>query len=434
MGERDAVVYGLGPAKEVPIVNNPLQRLSVLAVPLALAVATPARAADQTHPGAGNARAVALAAASPLISSGRRALERHIERISDPALRHVTREALFDPNVCVLHRADMTEADKDAIVQALLDAGLVKAGEAANFPGGAKAGVFPPVLDDGSRCPRLPQRFFSAPGSGTGGHHTYPGGLVVHESFNSLSNLSFATNYRRVFGHSGADGLAEIDGPVPRHDVAIVEDVMIAAPLWHDWAKAIVFQWNADGSEFAELHIGGTGGHHIIGVAETMKRGLPADFVVTQVSAHAGPTEGNEPEVVGWLRAAAIIARIDPVAHGYLRVDGNGQLRLPIVRQLGGGIDLNAAGRTNLLVEYVLHNLSDADWILAEPAVDMAELLLQTLAPELGVDPNGADYTNRFRNPALSYLSAERLVMLYGNGGLAAVRAELGRLRARGII
>jgi hypothetical protein len=406
---------------------------TVLVMPLALAVATPARAADQTHPGAGNARAVALAAASPLVSSGRRALERHVDHISDPLLRRATHEALFDPHVCVTHRADMSEADKDAIVKALLDAGLVDTNEAANFPGGAKAGVFPPVVDDGTHCPQLPQRFFSAPGSGTGGHHTYPGGLVVHESFNSLSNLSFASNYRRVFGHSGFDGLAEIDGPVPRADVAVVEDVMLAAPLWHDWAKAIVFQWNADGSEFAELHIGGTGGHHIIGVAETMKRGLPADFVVTQVSAHAGPTEGNEPKVVGWLRAAALIARIDPVAKGYLRVDASGELRLPIVRALGS-LDLNAAGRTNLLVEYVLHNLSDADWILAEPAVDLAELFLHTLAPDFGIDPSSADYLNRFRNPVLTYESAERLLMLYGNGGIGAVRAELARLRAHGII
>jgi hypothetical protein len=404
-----------------------------LILPLALAIAGPARAADQTRPGAGNARAVALASASPLVTSGRRALERHVDHIADATLRHVTHEALFDANVCVLHRADLSDADKDAIVHALLDAGLVDAGEAANFPGGAKAGVFPPLIDDGSHCPRLPQRFFSAPGSGTGGHHTYPGGLVVHESFNTLSNLSFASNYRRVFGRSGVDGLAEIDGPAVRSDVAVAEDVMIAAPLWHDWAKAIVFQWNADGSEFAELHIGGTGGHHILGVAETMKRGLPADFVVTQVSAHAGPTEGNEGKVVGWLRAAALIARIDPVARGYLRVDGNGQLRLPVVRALGS-LDLNAAGRTNLLVEYVLHNLSDADWILAEPAIDLAELFLRTLAPEFGVDPASADYLNRFRNPALSYLSAERLLMLYGSGGLPAVRSELLRLRAHGIL
>jgi hypothetical protein len=414
-------------------VLNRRRSFSLAAACLTTFILAPARAADQTQPGAGNARAVDLAAASPLVTSGRRLLERHVAGIRNQALRAATRDALFDPHTCVAHRADLTDADKDAIVQQLLSAGLLNAGEVAGFPGGARAGVFPPLLDDGGHCPRLPQRFFSAPGSGKGGHHTYPGGLVVHESFNLLSNLSFAGNYRRVFAHSGLDGLPEIDGIWPRTDVAISEDVMIAAPLWHDWAKAIVFQWNADGSEFAELHIGGTGGHHILGVAETMKRGLSPDFVVTQVSAHAGPTEGNEGKVVGWLRAAAIIARIDPVARGYLRVDGSGQLRLPTVRALGD-TDLNAAGETNLLVEYVLHNLSDADWILAEPAVEIAELLLRTLASEFGYDPSGGEYLNRFRNPALTYLSAERLLILYGNGGVAAVRSELARLHARGIL
>src|SRR5256885_7656258 len=115
-----------------------------------------------------------------------------------------------------------------------------------------------------------------------------------------------------------------------------------------------------------------------------------------------------------------MIARIDPVASGYLRVDGEGQHRLPAVRALGS-IDLNAAGRTNLLVEYVLHNLSDADWILAEPAIDIAELLLRTLAPEFGYDAANGNYLNRFRNPALTFLSAERLLMLYGSGGVPAV-------------
>jgi len=41
-----------------------------------------------------------------------------------------------------------------------------------------------------------------------------------------------------------------------------------------------------------------------------MKRGLPADFVMTQASAHSVPTSGKEYKVVNWLRAAAIIARL----------------------------------------------------------------------------------------------------------------------------
>ena len=193
-----------------------------------------------------------------------------------------------------------------------------------------------------------------------------------------------------------------------------------------------MLQWNADGSEFPELHIAGTGGHHILGIAETMKHGFAADFVITQASAHTSPND-DEAKVVGYLRAAAIIARVDPLAKGYLR-DVDGTLRLPAVRQLGDNLDLNAAGRTNFLVEYTLHNLSDGDWTLAEPSVDLAELILAKLAPVYGRAATDADYVAGFRNPALSYLSAERIVMLYGNGGIAAVRSELDRLHRTGVL
>lgn len=69
------------------------------------------------------------------------------------------------------------------------------------------------------------------------------------------------------------------------------------------------------------------------------------------------------------LRAAAIIAQIDTVAKGYLVTDGNGRLRLPPLAALGAGVNLPAAGQTNLLAEYPIHNLSGADFINSIPAV-----------------------------------------------------------------
>src|SRR6266849_6465806 len=126
-----------------------------------------------------------------------------------------------------------------------------------------------------------------------------------------------------------ADDQTEV-GAGDGHDLEISRDVTIAAPLWHDWAKTFVFQWNADRSEFIDLPFGGagdnddygrpgdsrTGGHHIIGVAEAMIRGLSPDFVIAQASAHSTPTSGNQFKVVNWLRAGAILARIDPVDLG----------------------------------------------------------------------------------------------------------------------
>jgi len=419
-------------------------------------LSTAARAADQTVPGQGNANAARLAASSALVQSARRFIAGRIGQIRDQKLARSVHELVEDRNVCIRHRAGETAASKQAIIDALTSAGLIAAADGAAFPGGASAGVLPPVLDAGSPCPHLPQPFFSAPGSVFGGHHSYPGGLPIHESFNDISDTSFAGNYRRVYGHPGRDGLPVIAAADGDHDaddtvdVDIDQDIIVGAPLLHDWGKPIVFQWNSDGTEFAELNFGGngatdnygaagdsrTGAHHIIGVAESMARGLAPKFVITQASAHSNPTSGNEYKVVNWLRAAAIIAGIDPVARGYLRVDGAGNPRLPAVQRLGD-VDLNAATPTqvNAPVEYQLHNLSDADFTQTGPAVSVAQILLAQLAPAFGFDPTDASrYNNHYRNPVLSHLSAERIYMIFTSGGLNAVRAQLDNLRARGII
>jgi len=414
-------------------------------------------AVDQTVPGAGNASAAQLASSSALVQSARQFIAHRITKIGNPTLARNVHDLVEDRQVCIRHRAAETAASKQSTVDQLTAAGLYAAADAAAFPGGALAGVLPPVLDAGSLCPHLPQPFFSAPGSVFGGHHSYPGGLPIHESFNDLSDTSFAANYRRVYGHPGPHGLPVIADADGEHepqddgvDVDIDQDIIIAAPLLHDWAKPLVFQWNADGTEFAEFNFGGngatdnygsagdsrTGGHHIIGIAESMARGLAPKFVITQASAHSNPTSGNEYKVVNWLRAGAIIAGIDPVAKGYLRVDGAGRLRLPAVQRLSE-VDLNAATPTqvNAPVEYQLHNLSDADFTQTGPAVSVAQILLATLAPAFGFDPSETTrYNTSYRNPALSHLSAERLYMLYTSGGLDAVRAQLAKLRARGIL
>jgi hypothetical protein len=428
-----------------------------LVLPAVVSLASVASAADQTIPGAGNAAAVALAKASPMVRSARHLLNSNASKIHDATLRGTTIDAIDNPTTCIQHRAGIGDAEKAAILTKLKAEGLVDLADDATFPGGLKAGIFPPLLDDASSCPHLPQAFFSAPGSVFGGHHSYPGGLVVHEAFNDSSSISFADNYRRIYGNTNRDGLPEVrlgDVDADDHDrdpsFEISQDITLAAPIWHDWAKPIVFQWNADGTEFAELNFGGngvtdafgasgnskTGAHHIIGVAETMKRNLAPDFVITQACAHSNPTSGNEYKVVNWLRAAAIIAGIDPVARGYLRVDGNNRLRLPALRAMGS-IDLNAApgSLTNLLVEYTSHNLSDADFTFTGPVVAESELFLKTIAPQFGFDPTDtAKYNNQFRNVALSYLTAERLVILYNKGGITAVTNEVKKLRRRGIL
>ena len=436
---------------------TPLTRFITTAVLVAGSVAG-AGAADQTVPGQGNANAAALAAQSPLVQSAMHYIVDQAQRIKDQQLHRETLDAVTNPQTCVQHRAGLTDTHKQQIVYALIAAGLVNPNDAATITGDVQAGVFPPVQQDGSACPQLPQPFYAAPGSAyIDGHHSYPGGLPVHEANNEVADVHLADEYRDVYGSTSRWGFAivapEADNARAEHErersaVSIDQDIILAAPLWHDWAKSMVFQWNADGSEFTELNFGGTGtndawgapgdsrtgGHHIISVAEAMKRGLSPAFVITQACAHSAPTSGNEYKVVNWLRAAAIIADIDPVQAGYLTTDSQGRLRLPALRALGA-IDLNATNQTNLLAEYVLHNLSDADFTYSGPAVATMNVILRQLAPQYGYDPtNTADYQNRFRNVVLSYLSGERLLMIYSEQGLDGVKAELDHLKAAGVI
>jgi hypothetical protein len=431
----------------------PLRRIAATTGILLLVIVTPmfARGADQTVPGAGNQAAQQLAGRSPLVSSAVTLIAEQIARIGDPALAGATLDALTNPQTCIAHRVHVSEANKAEILQALMAAELVDRADESTFPGGLKAGIFPPLPDETEGCPHLPQPFGSAPGSVFGGHHSYPGGLAVHVAFNISSDLSLADNYRKIYGGTASNGLAEIAASVPvKPAILIDQDIIIAAPAWHDWAKTMVFQWNEDGSEFAELNFGGngktdnygapgnskTGAHHILGVAETIARKLPPAFVVTQASAHVAPTSGNEFQVVNWIRAAALIGGVDPVAAGYLVKDGFGRLRLPLLREQAT-LDIQAVlpGQSNLLVEYALQNLSDADFNFTVPAMAQAEQLLAALASKFGYNPKErATYNTRYRNPTLAYLSAERLQIIYAGVGLDAVASELAKLKALGII
>jgi hypothetical protein len=413
--------------------------------------ATAAIVIDQTIPGLGNKIAIQISKKSPLVQTATQALIQSAEKISNRKLRSATVDAISNRKTCVQHRIGISDSTKQSILQQLTQASLVDSISARTFPGGLKAGVFPPLLKESSNCPQLPQAFFSSPGSAFGGHHSAPGGLPIHEFVNDLSGLGLTDVYRQAYGTSNQAGLPIVSGnkvSAQKSDVSIDQDLMIAAPIWHDWAKTLVFQWNADGTEFQELNFGGngisdnkgtagdsrTGGHHILGLAESIKRGLSPAFVITQASAHAAPSLGNEYKVVNWIRTAAIVAQIDPVATGYLSKDSQSNFRLPPLRRLGD-VDLNAAGQTNLLVEYALHNLSDADFVFTIPAVSIDQVILKSLASEFGYDANNVSpYNNQFRNPIFSYLSAERLAIIYGNKGLSGVRAELQNLKRLNII
>lgn len=91
-----------------------------------------------------------------------RRLELALETVRDRDLREQTADALFNPQTCVQHRSGLTAAKKQTILDTLLREGLYTAIDATAFPGGAAAGVFPPVRAGEEACPKqlpfLPRR------------------------------------------------------------------------------------------------------------------------------------------------------------------------------------------------------------------------------------------------------------------------------------
>lgn len=369
-------------------------------------------------PGAGIALAMRTARASPLVDQALQDIHGLVAQLDDAALRRATDDAVENPDTCVRHRAGLTPAGAQAIFDQLVAAHL------ADPASRDIAGVFPPVRDDGSGCPHLPQPFYASPGGDNTGHHRWPGGLPVHTAFNAHIGIALAREYDHQTGlHSD-------------------HNAVIAAALWHDWAKTLVFQWRADGREFAEARLGGqgvaddfgqpgdsrTGAHHILGLAEAMARGLSPGQVLIQACAHASPAGGRDWILVNWLHAAAIIARVDPVGRGYLVADGHGRLGLPAPNP---GLPVSGLWRAECLINFQ----SDQNYVFAESAADIADDVLAQLAGRFGYDPaDGPRYRNSYRNVVLSRLGADHIQLLAQHGGLPAVAADLRRLRDAGVI
>jgi hypothetical protein len=296
--------------------------------------------------------------------------------LTDTRLRTETLSAL-QSRPCVRHRADLTAADEAEILNALRAQGLISSPIDAAEIQDQRATVFPPVAGDAA-CPTLLQSFEAAPGGNAGSHHDWPGGLADHEQFNLSLALSLAALYE-----------AESGLPVDR-------DVLVAAVLWHDWAKTLVLTFHPDGRLAEERAIAGAGAHHVLGLAEAMARGLPPTLILTQACAHVAPVGEDSRKVEAWLKAAAIIARTE--------------WTLPAV-----------ATR-----ECLINNAADDNWIHAETSVQVADAVLARLAPRLGhPTTDDADYRVRLRNPALETLGADRIRALFEQKGDDGVERDL---------
>lgn len=302
-----------------------------------------------------------MAETSPLVQESWAYLQKEIHSLQDPGLRTLVTKIYKNPEPTLTTQLDAK--NRQAVWQELQAKEYTK----------QSAQEFLPPLPQGKQ---ITFTTLAAPGSGYGSHHAYPGGLITHLATNVAITNAIVETYNTVYGYE------------------VNRDIAIASQLLHDLHKPYVFQWQADASSRKEEQLAGTGQHHTLSLAELIVRKAPAALVVAQACAHTHPGWADEEkQVVGWLKAAAIIAGVDPVQYGLLATSGE---TLPQPRQQEG----------------FLCHLGDHDFVLSVPAVKWTLPVMQKIAQQQyglsEADVNGKPF-NSLRNMVYSRESAMKI-------------------------
>jgi hypothetical protein len=276
------------------------------------------------------AKAEQIARASPRVIKNYRELVHQAHLIQNSAYREAALEILKRPRFSVV---EGRKAHESEIIAHLIAAGLYQ------------STVNPPALFPTHR----PMDFIAAPASFWSQHHTYPGGLVYH----TLTNLRIGLGIEKAW--SKDYGLRSLD-----------LDLIRLAVIWHDSAKTMTITWNENGTASPSEGdpIANTGAHHIWGIAEALYRGMSPRFVVTLASAHNSALAPDKTQLLGYLRAGAIIAGKPFSAAGLT----------------GDGSDLSSPAP----LESFLHHLSDHDFIAAQITLPFIRAKLDTITAQNG--------------------------------------------------
>ena len=319
--------------------------------------------------------AVTLAANSELVQLSYQKIKDAVKTIQDPSLARMTMDIVNNPVPTFMNNYQLP-GSKRTVYNKLVAAGLLDSSKTSleNF--------MPPYSG------KLPQPFYSAPGSGYASHHAYPGGLATHTAANLCISEGIYNTYKDIFNSD------------------ISRDIIISAQALHDLAKPLVFQWQKDQASLPEYTIAATGAHHILSIAEVIYRGFPVEEIVAQACAHTIPTGKDEQVVAGYLKAAAIIAGKDAVKLGLVNSDNT----IPTPHKQEG---------------YIV-SLGDHDFVLSSPACQKSVAILkQIAAKDYGMTKAEleGEHFNRFRN----YIGAQYSMMYIDS--LASTKNGMERIR-----
>ena len=319
--------------------------------------------------------AVKLAANSELVQLSYQKIKDAVNTIQNPTLKRMTMDVINNPVPTFMNNYQLP-GSKRAVYNKLAAAGLIDTSKTS-------LENFLPPYNGG-----LPQPFYSAPGSGYASHHAYPGGLATHTAANLQISEGIYNTYTGLF----------------KSDIS--HDIVISAQALHDLAKPLVFQWQKDQASLPEYQIAGTGAHHIFSIAEVIYRGFPVEEVVAQSCAHTIPTGKDELTVVGYLKAAAIIAGKDAEKLGLVTSKDT----IPTPHKQEGYIT----------------SLGDHDFVLSGPACQKSVAILKEIAAKdygMSKAELAGEHFNRFRN----YIGAQYSMMYIDS--LASTKNGMDRIR-----
>jgi hypothetical protein len=338
-----------------------------------------------------------MANASRLVSAAYNELLQVAASLEDSSYRRLMTECIAAPKVTFLEKYPR-EADRQKLFAEMVKLGFFNSEDSPEhvWPAGHMQ----------------PQSYLTAPSSHNDFYNAHPGGLAVTVAYNIRMAEAYTNNYRQMFG------------------VPINRDLPSAALCVHEYPKVWLYQWKSDGSWLEEprtVYDDTWHAHCIYVTAELMHRRQDARIVMAMAAAHQlsaleASMDGHRvvckwhglDRVAHFIKAAAIMAQVDPVDYGLLERKGSEMVLAPQPAE-----------------QWVTH-LADMNWPYTMGAAHLFTYpLLQELArSEYGLtdqDLAGRPF-NQLKNYVWSQLGQIALYEILIREGADAARRTVKRL------
>jgi len=340
-----------------------------------------------------------MARSSVMIMGIYNELLRTAASLEDEAYRRLMIECITKPKVTFLEMYP-TDQDRRRLFDEMVKLGFFNAEDDPDH-------VWP-------RGHMTPQTYLTAPSSHNDFYNAHPGGLALTVAYNIRMADAYTQNYRQVYG------------------VPINRDVSVVGLLVHEYPKVWLYQWQNDGTWLEEprtVYDDTWHAHCIYVTAELMHRRFDSRIVMAMAAAHQlsllnAHMDGRKvvtnwtglERVAHFIKAAAIMANVDPVDYGLLEKRNGDAILAPQPAE-----------------QWVTH-LADMNWPYTMGAAHLyTEPLLKSFAKrELKMTDRdlSARPFNQLKNYVWSQLSQITLYEILVREGQEAAEKTLSRMVA----